>query len=92
MEAASCPRLLTPAWIHNTQEQQDALRGAVTVYGYDTQNRLVKEERRNASDQRLWQRIYAYDPAGNRERLDWHDGSTFRSSAYSYMLRTEFWS
>ena len=54
------------------------------VFGYDAQDRLVHEERRGALDEMLWYRLYQYDPAGNRTRLDWFDGSVMRSSTYAY--------
>ena len=53
-------------------------------YEYDVQNRLTKETRIALSGDPQWHRAYAYDPAGNRERLEWWDGSVTRASTYTH--------
>ena len=55
-----------------------------TVRGNTMVSPNLHEERRGALDEMLWYRLYQYDPAGNRTRVDWFDGTVMRSSTYAY--------
>jgi hypothetical protein len=41
--------------------------------------RTASRARSGAADEVLWYRLYQYDPAGNRTRLDWFNGSLMAS-------------